>query len=239
MSNIPCPGCGAAVPLPEDLIEQGGDLAKLRGEFTRLLRKVSRLENERRQELEEQPESKELRAIFNYWREQTGHTRAKWDPAGVRAEKIRARLRVFTVEDLRKAIRGAAAFPFVVDGKRVAEVKRGDPEDFRYDDLKTVFKDEEIVGRMMTLADRVGARLTRQPTGPGDWRVRLMRRFGLLSEYEEDAERKLGTCPRCGSVVRIADVFECYLGCSPEEIDRALIELDAQDAQLRITEAAA
>lgn len=77
--------------------------------------------------------SSKERELFDYWRERCGHEQAKL--TSDRRTKLRARLRDgYTPERIMRAIDGAAAFPFVVDGQRCAT---GAPAQ-RFDDLELI-----------------------------------------------------------------------------------------------------
>lgn len=82
-----------------------------------------------------EPPSRQVRELFDHWREATSHERAKL--TSDRASKIRARLRDgYSPADLLRAIDGAAAKPEVVNGRT-------------YDDLTSIFKGGATVEKYM------------------------------------------------------------------------------------------
>jgi hypothetical protein len=97
------------------------------------------------------PRSADIREVLEYWIA-TCHksSRTKIPMDGVRAQKVRSRLnQKFTVEDLKLAIDGAAAKPFVGPKGRVATQEPGCR---REDDLELILRDEKYVERFQGYA---------------------------------------------------------------------------------------
>lgn len=112
---------------------------------------VERLKTERRRQEEEDPEWQLVKRVGDAWRAECGHPRAKFPADGLRAGKVRARLRErFSVEDLLKAVRGASRFPYVVNGRRAPH----GPAEARHDDLELICRSEKHVETFIALADR-------------------------------------------------------------------------------------
>lgn len=102
----------------------------------------------------EEPDAEDTRQVLDYWKQKLA-PRAKTPLAGKRATKVRARLREgHTVEALKLAIDGAAAFPYDVGyGNRAAEGKKQQ----RRVDLDYICRDEAIVDKLGMLG--VGRKL--------------------------------------------------------------------------------
>ena len=77
-----------------------------------------------------------VRAVFDHWQEVSGHSRTKLT-AG-RRQKIRARLKTYSVDELQKALSAGCADPFYR-----GENDRGK----RYDWVETLLKSDEAVER--------------------------------------------------------------------------------------------
>ena len=79
--------------------------------------------------------------VFDFWRAETGHERAKLDPK--RRRRIAARLREgFTVEELQEAIRNRRNDPFLMGQNDTGRV---------YDGLETLLRDAAQVERLRDL----------------------------------------------------------------------------------------
>ena len=86
-------------------------------------------------------EPADVRAVFDVWRENTGHSRAKLDSN--RAKRIKARLREgHTVDDLCDAIRGRKHDDWLMGLGKSTRV---------YDDVSTLLRDTEQVERLAAL----------------------------------------------------------------------------------------
>lgn len=93
--------------------------------------------------------SADVRQVFDAWRSDTGHSRAKLD--GKRARRIRARLAEgYSATDLTDAIRGRRGDPFLMGRNDACRT---------YDAISTLLRDAEQVERLMDLA-RNGPHLT-------------------------------------------------------------------------------
>lgn len=136
-----------------------------------LTRKLIAAERKLKQTLEESPLAQDIKDVLKDWQTKTGHTKTKIPLDGVRAEKVRARLKNFTVDELKRANSGAARFPFVVNAQRRAT----GPEDQRYDDAELIFRNEKTVEKFIALADRPdGPEATVDPTPPAPVSPALM-----------------------------------------------------------------
>lgn len=79
-----------------------------------------------------------IKEVFEYWQTRCGHERTRLTPD--RRGKIKARLRSYSVADLKRAIDGAAESPF----------HQGDnPQQTRYDFIETIFKNDASTERLM------------------------------------------------------------------------------------------
>lgn len=92
------------------------------------------------------PQSKDISDLIDHWKEATGHPRAKLSKD--RFDVVKARLKDgYSFEQLRLAIDGIAAFPYVVNGQRVAA---GKPSQ-RHDALSLALKGGENLERFANL----------------------------------------------------------------------------------------
>lgn len=82
----------------------------------------------------------DLRAVYAYWRDKRGKTRANYERiAPERRRKIAARLREFSAADLRRAIDGVCADPW--------------DDRARHDDITVIFRSREQVEKFLDIAD--------------------------------------------------------------------------------------
>lgn len=126
------------------------DFENLQAELVAKRREIGRLKGELTKQNQSSPEHQSVQAVFDHWREQCGHERAKLGEK--RAAVVRARLRDnFTEEQLLRAVDGVAMFPFVVNGQRRP---KGKP-DQRYDDLELICRNEVNVEKFIGLIDAV------------------------------------------------------------------------------------
>jgi len=93
------------------------------------------------------------RLVFEHWQKVMGKDRAAFDPKRRRA--VEARLRDFTVDDLRKAIDGCSRTPH-----NMGQNDKGE----RYNDLELICRDAGHVERFMTNADHPP--VARRPGAP-------------------------------------------------------------------------
>lgn len=130
--------------------------------------RISRLEGKRARDWRNSPLAGQIQEVFDAWREWCHHPRAVLD--GKRAELIAQRLDEFGSEQLIDAIRGYAAFPYVVEGRRRREGRR----DQRYDQLELIMRSAAHVERglrLAELAEEQPARARRPATGSGGVRL--------------------------------------------------------------------
>ena len=80
-----------------------------------------------------------VQELFEYWRDRSGHSHAKLTTE--RRAKIRARLKRFRPDELRRAIDGACANPFYTGDNDRSQ---------RYDFPETIFKNDAAVDRHMS-----------------------------------------------------------------------------------------
>jgi Helix-turn-helix domain len=76
--------------------------------------------------------------VYAYWRDQRGKSRSNYERISpARADKIRLRLKEFTVDDLKHAIEGVGHDPW--------------PERTQHDDLTIIFRNKEQVDKFLEL----------------------------------------------------------------------------------------
>lgn len=95
------------------------------------------------------PTPTELQELFDYWRDKTGKTRAQFSPE--RREKLKARLKHFTPDDIRAGIDGAAINPPIVNGTK-------------YDDLMSICRNDAQLERYIERRTVVPIRQTDKPS---------------------------------------------------------------------------
>jgi hypothetical protein len=210
------------------------------------IRQAAKSEVALRKELAKQhaddPRSQQIREVMEYWVvvcHKSSRTKIPID--GVRAQKVRSRLnQKFTVEDLKLAIDGAAAKPFVGPRGRVAT---NEPGTRREDDLELILRDEKYVERFQGYA-----REAQKASGPGPRLALVPSPAAALPSYDplrtvHDRAEKMGlepkgevwrfraTCPahddqeRSLLVIEGIDdraVLDCGRRCVPEAIAKAL-----------------
>lgn len=135
-----CPRC---VALADELVG-------LRQTLDMQARKIGRLEREAADDdHESHPQRKEIADLIERWKQVTGHPRAKLSKD--RFDVVKARLKDgYTLEQLRLAIDGIGAYPFVVNGSRRRE---GAPSQ-RHDKLSIALGGGEAVERFANLGAR-------------------------------------------------------------------------------------
>ena len=124
-------GCVQCADLAARLAGADTDLELVTRENTRLLRRIDALQRDRDAERLNDPQRAEILDVFDYWREKCRHPNARFD--GARFDLIKARLRTFTVDELKQAIDGAAVDAYV------------DAKGKRHDRLGLVFESAERV----------------------------------------------------------------------------------------------
>lgn len=150
------PTAGQLADLARDLQEQNNELAKDRDladrECRRLRLEADRLRSELRQVREEDPRSKLIREVCDYWIAALGKTkRTKCPVNGARWNRVRARMNDgYSVPQLKAAIDGCAKRPYVGPHGRQATDDRGAK---RHDDLELICRDETTVERFTSYTE--------------------------------------------------------------------------------------
>lgn len=96
----------------------GMELAGARQTQITLERQITKLKIDLGQAREDDPKSKEIKGILEYWKVKTGHKRARITLTGERAKLVRGKLRTYKVAELMEAIDGASLLPYMRYGKR-------------------------------------------------------------------------------------------------------------------------
>ncbi len=230
MTDLGRPDCPDCVTLKQLLLECSTTNAEMVETMSGLhiqLRRAGRAEVALRNELakvrEDDPDSKDVRGVCDYWKRALGHEKARVPLTGARAKAVRLRLRErFTVADLKKAVDGCAKMPYVGAGGRKATGAPGQ----LYDDLTLICRDEETVERFIRYADEpvVVANGWTGPTGvpvvlerleavretrPGQWEARC--------PAHEDRHASLSVAQG-----EKGAVLHCHAGCTAEQISHAL-----------------
>lgn len=134
------------------------DMDLLEKELRAKRRREAAMVKARNEDKDLDPDAKAVREVWDYYRDRCDHPRAKLD--GPRFDLIKTALKLYAGEPdidgpavVRKAIDGAAAFPFVVDAKRRQTGKRSE----RYDKLELVLRNADKIESFCALADRGGS----------------------------------------------------------------------------------
>lgn len=156
LSQGACPECGSVVPAFGDALRARDevidtlqeDVANLERDMRRLRANNSRLLRERDQERRESPNYKAAMDVLRYWKARC-HPGAR-ELRGKRLEHCLARLNAgYRPDELRRAVDGYAARPYVVNGKRQAS---GGKEDW-YADAELIFREPRQVERGIRIAE--------------------------------------------------------------------------------------
>lgn len=220
-------------------------------ECRRLRKEAAALRRELQQLREEDPKSKQIKAILEYWQERTNHTRSMIPIDGDRAAAVRRALRwKVPVGKLRTAIDMAAEYPYLVYGQPAKQPK--DPSEKRRNDITDILKNEQRIEAYAALATQpastppaikpairvsnlkpgekpIDAFLDRledaKPSGLNKWEARC--------PAHDDRHASLSVAQGRQGVVA-----HCHAGCAIENIARA-IGLDVADLFDRDPEPAA
>lgn len=130
-----------------------GDMELLEKELRAKRRQVQTLARDRNAERTHDPDGKLVNVVWDYYRERTGHTKMTLD--GARFDLIKAALKLYGDQEdpvaiLKRAINGAAAFPFVVERERRPTGKRKE----RFDDIGLVLRNAKKIEDFCELAER-------------------------------------------------------------------------------------
>jgi hypothetical protein len=104
--------------LSDELEARSVELAGARSTQITLERQITKLRTDLSRAAEDDPKSKEIKGLYEYWRVQTGHTRVKPKLTDDRAKLIRSQLRHYTVAQIMEAIDGATLKPYMRFGRR-------------------------------------------------------------------------------------------------------------------------
>jgi len=126
--------------------EKDADYNALDREVRFLRRRVGALERELQDKRESHAKASEATELFSYWATATDHGRAALGPKRMKA--ILAALAHHSLADLKYAVDGCAAWPYVNHSGRA---EAGTSKQ-RYDDIELICRDEVQVEKFMALA---------------------------------------------------------------------------------------
>lgn len=220
--------CGRCAQLEEllrqaeaNIAELGQQLAGREVQLRRAGQAEVRLRSELEQRAEQDPSSKEVREVLAGW--EARHPRAKTPMSGKRAKTVRNALKLgFSVEELKEALEGLAAFPFVGPHGRMAT---GTPEQ-RYDDVHHALADETTIDRFRKYATQ-GKQPARKAAPTGDPVERLLgvlegvkpaglNQWSARCPAHDDSHASLSVAAGRDGVVA-----HCHAGCSSEQVAAA------------------
>jgi hypothetical protein len=141
--------------LADDLTPILSDAAALMEVVVKQRQEIAALKRQAAKMAAVDPDAETIADTLEYWREKTGHTKAKIPVDGRRWRIVKARLKDgFEADRLKRAIDGVVAFPFEGDyGERFAEPGPGRK---RKDDVVNAMRDEELTERRIRLAEGDG-----------------------------------------------------------------------------------
>lgn len=137
--------------LTEQLGEVGGDLHRAEKELRSKRAQIEKLKKTLREQQADDPRFDEAREVFDYWVAAL-KKRKNTEFDGERCGLVLARLKGgATVDELKRAIDGCAAFPYVTNNGRSATGEKRQ----RYDDLELICRHASKVDAFIKLADVV------------------------------------------------------------------------------------
>lgn len=223
-----CPTCGLSQEEHQGLMD---DLQGSEREVRRLRRVETALKNKLNEQRADSPLAGEIREVLEYYVTRFQKTRSfKVGPGGARWALVEKALQGdHTVSDLKEAIDGLRAFPFVGGGGVKGRTASG-TEDERYDEIKYCVQNDMDIDRFRKYAQK--AKRAAEPKQPELWppldRILLaLRDRGLdwRPEWrgpqpdEGRTWRHVGQCPTCIGRLRVGvcdngwATLRCELDC--------------------------
>ncbi len=154
--EVICADCRRNEDLVQRLQQEAIEADK---ELRRYRSKVTTLETQIAKAREDHPQKAEIKAIFEKWKECTGHPKSKL--TGDRIDAIAKWLKHYSAEEMYWAFAYVGAFPYMKPdgyGERTAEPSRGQSKGDKKDDIEYLF---EKAGRFEKFANE-GYRLLRR-----------------------------------------------------------------------------
>jgi hypothetical protein len=143
------------VTIRDDLTALPSDEAALVEVIVKQRREIAALKRDAAKMAAVDPDAETISELLEYWRDKTGHAKARIPVDGRRWRIVKARLKDgFEADRLKRAIDGVVAFPFEGDyGERFTEPGPGRK---RKDDIVNAMRDEELTERRIRLAEGDG-----------------------------------------------------------------------------------
>lgn len=240
------------------------DKENAQADVTAKNREIGSLKAELTKQRQSSPEAKGVQEVFDHWVHALGKDPSRTKPDSKLGEKrqakIRARLREsFTVDELKRAIDGLAAMPYVTAKGRAETGSHSQ----LYDDLTIALADETTVPRFIAYLD-TPSNVTPLPARsvaladdpfrrPLDRAVLALRReFGddaVFGDFDHDkfhADCWWSVCPvkpDAGHPTRLRErggipggslVLDCVHGCLPSQLADAIRQLEAKRTAARV-----
>jgi ribosomal protein S27AE len=229
--EVRCGSCGFRIPGAEAIIEDALETIDGLERDLRVKRNtIKRLEGEAADRLERSKWYSAAVEVLTYWSVKL-QPKAREIASKERLEPVIARLNAnHTVEGLKKCVDGYALFPYVVNGKRMAQ----GPEACRHVKATTIFSSPDKVELGIAMSKRTVAAAIADTTDIRfiDWRkVRFANHRTILAAlrkegaviYNESIRKHEATCPKCRKWLLVADpqdsfasLLECG-GCGMNE----------------------
>lgn len=236
MSDAPCERCAQLEQMlkraEHDMAELGEQLAGVQLQARRAGQAEVAIRRQLQEAMEADPKSEQIREVLNHW--QAHHPRAKTPTGGKRFVTVKKALKLgFTVDQLKQALDGLRALPYVGPAGRMAAGK----PDQRFDDVEHALRDEQTIERFIGYLENPPAAASR--TEP---KIRVHGREPMVGQAIDRVLGKLNTakpaglgkwtacCPahddRTASLsIALGDrgvVARCFAGCTTEAIADAI-----------------
>ena len=212
-----------------DMAELGEQLAGVQLQARRAGQAEVAIRRQLQEAMEADPKSEQIREVLNHW--QAHHPRAKTPTGGKRFVTVKKALKLgFTVEQLKQALDGLRALPYVGPAGRMAEGK----PDQRFDDVEHALRDEQTIERFIGYLENPPAAASRTPDPkprPPLVGQAIDRVLGKLNTAKPAGLGKWTACcpaheDRTASLsIALGDrgvVARCFAGCTTEAIADAI-----------------
>jgi hypothetical protein len=234
MTDPPCERCQQLEQMlrraETDMAELGEQLAGVQLQARRAGQAEVAIRRQLQEAMEADPKSEQIRDVLNHW--QAHHPRAKTPTGGKRFVTVKKALKLgFTVEQLKQALDGLRALPYVGPAGRMAAGK----PDQRFDDVEHALRDEQTIERFIGYLENPPAAASRttdpKPSRPPLVGQAIDRVLGKLNTAKPAGLGKWTACcpahddQTASLSIAVGDrgvVARCFAGCTTEAIADAI-----------------
>ena len=230
---VPCERCQQLEQMlkraEHDMAELGEQLAGVQLQARRAGQAEVAIRRQLQEAMEADPKSEQIRDVLNHW--QAHHPRAKTPTGGKRFVTVKKALKLgFTVDQLKQALDGLRALPYVGPAGRMAAGK----PDQRFDDVEHALRDEQTIERFIGYLENppaAASRTTEPKPRPPLVGQAIDRVLGKLNTAKPAGLGKWTACcpaheDRTASLsIALGDrgvVARCFAGCTTEAIADAI-----------------